>query len=944
MKKTSLFTITTIITLISLLLSPAATVFAGQQQYQLDHQQQAKAILAKMTPEEKIGQLFMVSFNGQNVSDTTQIAQLIQDYYIGGVVLSRINDNFTSADTLINDAYEMNRSLQQLKWDATLETTSDSSSGEMFSPQYVPLFIGISEEGDGFPNDQLLSGVTELPNLMTIGATWDAENARNVGQVMGSELNAMGFNLILGPSMDVLDIVHTDVSKNLGSRTFSGDPYWTGELGKAYIEGLHEGSGNQLAVIAKHFPGSGGANRPPSDEVSTVRKILEQLKQIELAPFFKVTDTSSSLVGIADGLLVSNIRYQGFQGNIRETTKPVSFDQAALEQLFSLEPLTTWRSSGGIMVSDNLNSDAIRRFYDPTGQTFDGRQIIRNAFLAGNDLLYVSQIKSVSDPDSFTTLSTTLDSFAKKYREDSAFAERVDFSVEKIIKLKLEMYGNFFLSTILTNNNNLDIVGNSDDITFEITQQAATLISPDIVELNDVLPEVPGRYENVVFISETYTQFQCSQCESSEVFAIDAFKNAVLRLYGPTASGQILSHKLKSYSFQSLTTYLDRVNQEQEDPIEIEDDIKAAHWIVFSVVNVDPDHAVGEALQRFLAEKPDLIRDKNIIVFSFTAPYFLDATELSKITAFYSLYGKSNAAVEIAARLLFKEIVPSGSSPISIPGTGYDLIEITSPDPLQIIPLFLLQNDQEFGVEEIVTQDPVSLNPGEIIAIKTGVIVDQNQNPVPDSTLVEFQISNGIDSINTQAIDAYTKSGVAQISYQIQAPGLTEIKAICEPALASQIIVLDIGGENGAEITTILPTFAPTNSLFPVATSALVTPPTDVPPPAPNWERKVFQWVLYMFVLWGLSILFMVYFQRNASYIWGTRIGLTMLIGGLSTYFGWLVFYVGRLPEGQRPSVWIALLILLIGMGAGLGIGFGWRYYLDHRTAPDADEVIVKVE
>ena len=939
-----LFLLTTIITILSLMFSSSGVVNAVSQNAQIDHQQQAKAILAKMTPEEKVGQLFLVSFDGQNVVDNAQIAQLIQDYYIGGVVLSRENNNFSDENSIIEDAYALNKSMQQLKWDTTLASKENPSTGETFTPQYVPLFIGISEEGDGFPNDQLLSGVTELPNLMSIGATWNAENSRAIGTVMGSELNAMGFNLILGPSLDVLDVVHTDVSKNLGSRTFSEDPYWTGELGKAYIEGLHEGSDGQMAVIAKHFPGSGGANRPPSEEVSTVRKSLEQLKQVELAPFFKVTDTSLPTTSIVDGLLVSNIRYQGFQGNIRETTKPISFDQAPLEQLLGLEPLSSWRSSGGIMVSDDLNSEAIHLFYDPTGQSFDGRQIIRNAFLAGNDLLYVNRIKSVADPDSFTTITSTLDFFAKKYREDSAFAERVDLSVERIIKLKLKIYDNFYLSTVMTNANSIDIVGTSADVTFEIARQAATLISPDVAELNEVLPDVPGRYENVVFISETYKQMQCVQCELTDVFSVDAFKNAVLKLYGPAASGQILNHKLKSYSFQSLSAYLDRVNQEQEDPIEIEEDIKAAHWLVFSVINADPDKPVGEALQRFLAEKPDLLRDKNIIVFSFTAPYFLDATELSKITVFYSLYGKSNAAIEIAARLLFMEIVPSGASPISIPGTGYDLIEVTSPEPNQIIPISLLKNNQEFLAEDIVSEEPLSVSQGEIITLKTGVIVDHNQNPVPDETLVEFQISDGNETSNTQTFEAYTNNGVAQISYQIQFPGLTQIKVVCDPAQVSQIIVLDISGENGGEITTILPTFAPTMSIFPVSTEEEISPSIEENREEINWERKVIHWMLYMLILWGLSILFIIYFQRNISFLWGIRLGLSSLLGGLLGYYARLIFVSINKAAGTEPAIWVSIIVILICMAVGLGIGFVIRYFVEEKNQNKDKDNVITVE
>ncbi len=80
-------------------------------------------------------------------------------------------------------------------------------------------------------------------------------------------------------------------------------------------------------VIAQNFPGTGNSDRSPDDEVATVRKSLDQLTQIELAPFFSVTSLAAGDPGRIDGVMVSHIRYQGFQGNIRATTKPISLTQ-----------------------------------------------------------------------------------------------------------------------------------------------------------------------------------------------------------------------------------------------------------------------------------------------------------------------------------------------------------------------------------------------------------------------------------------------------------------------------------------------------------------------------------------------------------------------------------------------------------------------------------------
>jgi beta-N-acetylhexosaminidase len=145
---------------------------------------------------------------------------------------------------------------------------------------------------------------------MAIGASWNTSLAAQSGEIQGRELAALGINFLLGPSLDVLDTPNPSGLADIGTNVFGGDPYWVGEIGRAYIRGLHTGSKNRLMVIPKHFPGYGGTNRLTSSEIPTVRKSLEQLKQIELAPFFAVTGGSDDPQSIADGLLVSHIRYR----------------------------------------------------------------------------------------------------------------------------------------------------------------------------------------------------------------------------------------------------------------------------------------------------------------------------------------------------------------------------------------------------------------------------------------------------------------------------------------------------------------------------------------------------------------------------------------------------------------------------------------------------------
>ena len=46
------------------------------------------AIVNHMSVADKIGQLFVVTFQGHNVTDTSDIATLVRDYRVGGINIS----------------------------------------------------------------------------------------------------------------------------------------------------------------------------------------------------------------------------------------------------------------------------------------------------------------------------------------------------------------------------------------------------------------------------------------------------------------------------------------------------------------------------------------------------------------------------------------------------------------------------------------------------------------------------------------------------------------------------------------------------------------------------------------------------------------------------------------------------------------------------------------
>ncbi|HZD56678.1 MAG TPA: glycoside hydrolase family 3 N-terminal domain-containing protein [Anaerolineales bacterium] len=920
-KKANSFVRVIYISLIFLMVSPLSLGRAAPNLQNDTASERAQALLQGLTPEERVGQLFLVGFQGTDAGPDSQIYDLITHHHIGGVILTAENDNFEAQPQTLTGIVKLIRQLQNDEWSATQSTQVNPGTNEEFTPAFIPLLIGVSQEGDGAPYDQIINGLTPLPSQMAIGATWQSDLARQVGAVLGKELSDLGFNLLLGPSLDVLDTPHTQGAGDLGIRTFGGDPFWVGEMGRAYVSGVHEGSADKIAVVGAHFPGHGSSDRLPEEEVATVRKSLEQLKLNELPPFEAVTGNAPSPEATVDALLASHIRYQGFQGNIRETTRPVSFDPQAFSQLMELPAFSAWRDAGGVMITDDLGSRAFRRFIDPGGNDFNARSIAREAFLTGNDILYLGTgFVGTSDADSYQTILGTLDSFTKKYNEDPNFEKLVDAAVLRILTLKYRLYDNLFIrGQVLVTNEKISEVGKSSQVTFEVAQQAATLINPSLASLADTLPEPPTLNDRVVFVTDAREAKQCSQCPEQPMLAKDALEKAVVRLYGPLNAGLVLQRNLESYSFAELLAFLD--NTDTVDLPEMENTFQQADWIVFAMLNVSTNSPSSQALSRFLAERPGLFRQKKLIVFAFNAPYFLDSTEISKITAYYGLYSKTPQFVEVAARLLFGELpTPPGDPPVSVPGISYDLISATAPDPGQTIPLFWDRPQTGAGTPQptIVAEYKV----GDLVAVRTGIIEDHNGHPVPDGTPVQFILSGG-NKTDAEIQNASTSKGIALATLLIDRSGSVEISVQSDPARESNPLNIDVPPEpeDIAGLTaTASPTETPTLTPSPTSTASPVAASSAPSSDHPNWG----DWFLALFVTGGIGVAIYWLTTQFGLTRWGIRGGILALIGGLLAYTYLSLGMPGSIELLQNTGSGGVALVTILGSILGGGAAYGW--------------------
>jgi len=926
------------------LLAPAAAEAAPRRQTVTPSDPRVARIVSALTPDERVGQLFVVTFAGPSVDSTSPVFELIAQNHIGGVALLAANDNFADTSSFAGQLLSLTRQLQSAAAGVAPGATAATSTPTpaLAQHQFIPLFIAAAYSDENYPGNSLLpelSGLTPLPSAMTVGATWSAERAKSTGEIAGMELSALGINMLFGPTLDVVETPQPSSAADLGARAFGGDPYWVGLLGKAFIEGVHHGSDNRMAVVASHFPGYGASDRALDDQVPTVSKSLAQLTAIDLAPFFAVTKIGSP--ASADALLVSHIRYRGFQGNIRDTTRPISFDQQALGVLLGLPEFSAWHENGGLTMSDALGLRGVRRFYDVTGRTFPAFNIARDAFLAGNDVLYLSQFGLDPAVDQPATIKAVLAQFVQKYEEDPAFATRVDQAVSRIIALKIKMYGEFALDSVLPTSG-LDSLAAGRTAAFAAARDAATLISPAPADLADRLPAPPTINQQIVFFTDTRLTRQCSVCASHSALAVDSLQQAVLRLYGPQGSGEAIAANVSSFSFAELVGFLEGSpplatpvatpeagTAVAPAPPNLTDAMTNAEWLVFAMLDVKSSVPTSNALNRVLAERPELLRGKRVVVFAFDAPYYLDTTEAAQLTAYYGLYNKSSAAVEVAARILFQELTPTGASPVSIPAVGYNLIEVTQPDPKQVIQLFS-DAPQPEGVTPTPpdrTPTPPAFAVNNLVALRTGEILDRNGHPVPDGTVAQFFVTYVAEGLTVLLTKTTTVDGIARASLRLDRIGLLEVSVTSEPALSSYTLQFNAQEAPSAPVV-ITPTPGPTDTLAPTeinfaqSTDQILVTPTA---PAPvggavtglDLILGILAWIGMSAIGWRLT------HSRSEPVSSGVKLTLMIAIGIWASYD----YYALGLPGAMALKafgVWAGPVAALAGGAIALAIGWWW--------------------
>ncbi|HWB90924.1 MAG TPA: glycoside hydrolase family 3 C-terminal domain-containing protein [Puia sp.] len=119
-------------------------------------------------------------------------------------------------------------------------------------------------------NDHVDDSATYLPTGVCLASTWDPQLGYAYGAVLGSEANARGKDIILGPGINI-------IRSPLNGRNFeyeSEDPYLVSKMAVGYIKGVQD---QDVSACVKHFLANNQETQRTSINVLVSERALREI-------------------------------------------------------------------------------------------------------------------------------------------------------------------------------------------------------------------------------------------------------------------------------------------------------------------------------------------------------------------------------------------------------------------------------------------------------------------------------------------------------------------------------------------------------------------------------------------------------------------------------------------------------------------------------------------
>jgi beta-N-acetylhexosaminidase len=366
---------------------------SGRAHADVPHDDRLRALIARMSLEEKVGQLFVSRVYGHSATAPDQAdidanleelgvrtaAELVEKYHVGGVIY------FTWAHNT-RDPHQI----------AALSNGIQKAS--LARPNGLPVLIGTDQEHGIVA--RVGKPATLFPGAMALGAGGSRADARTLGRISGTELHALGIRQDYSP---VADVNVNPANPVIGVRSFGADPDAVAGMVAAEVKGYQQAG---VAATAKHFPGHGDTAVDSHTGFPVITHSRERWEALDAVPF-----RAAIRAGI-DAIMTAHLMVPALDD---------SGDPATLSHPILTGILRGELGYDGVVVTDSLGMEGVRTKYG------DDRVPVL-ALRAGVDQL-------LNPPSLDVAFHAVLDAV----HEGELTEERLEESILRILRLKAKL-------------------------------------------------------------------------------------------------------------------------------------------------------------------------------------------------------------------------------------------------------------------------------------------------------------------------------------------------------------------------------------------------------------------------------------------------------------------------------------------------------------------------
>lgn len=293
----------------------------------------ADSVMATLSLEERIGQLFMVAaYSNKGADHEANLKSLVEDHKIGGLIFFQGGP--------LRQAHITNR----------LQAAAD-----------VPLWIGMDAE---WGLAMRLDSTIKYPRQMTMGALENDTLIYKMGQELAGQMKRLGVHVNFAP---VVDVNNNPANPVINSRSFGEGKENVTEKSLAYMRGMQS---NGVLANAKHFPGHGDTDTDSHHALPVINHSAERLRDIELFPYKTLFEN-----GLAS-VMVAHLSVPALDStDNRASTLSPEIVTDLLKDEYGFD---------GLVFTDALNMQGVAQFYEPG-------EVDLLAAKAGNDVLLFAE-------------------------------------------------------------------------------------------------------------------------------------------------------------------------------------------------------------------------------------------------------------------------------------------------------------------------------------------------------------------------------------------------------------------------------------------------------------------------------------------------------------------------------------------------------------------------